>query len=307
MGRRHLFSLSNDGDDEEENNDAKEHANCTADLGAYKSFGSRVLKTEKGLTETELILTARSVTAPMAPSVKPISEYIMKENGDSKSIFIDNFTSEERQVCFNCEIRHRHFPMKITELIDGTRRSFCSLECMKIARIYNLAPRVKDTVERRWAVSKPLPNRELYKNFFQDEIVESRENLPYSEIGDQNSYPLSDTDVQVEGQYAEDIKFFVLEKERRFRALKRRMRKRRRVVADGIELTLMGKHCKLAPEHHHLWLLAHERKDGVVEKQIKVPKKARRLRPRRAVVMSKFVVPTKARHNCDLVVVQTVE
>mmetsp|Transcript_4864 Transcript_4864/g.6872 ORF Transcript_4864/g.6872 Transcript_4864/m.6872 type:complete len:285 (+) Transcript_4864:2344-3198(+) len=284
MGRRHLFSLSNDGDDEEENNDAKEHANCTADLGAYKSFGSRVLKTEKGLTETELILTARSVTAPMAPSVKPISEYIMKENGDSKSIFIDNFTSEERQVCFNCEIRHRHFPMKITELIDGTRRSFCSLECMKIARIYNLAPRVKDTVERRWAVSKPLPNRELYKNFFQDEIVESRENLPYSEIGDQNSYPLSDTDVQVEGQYAEDIKFFVLEKERRFRALKRRMRKRRRVVAD-----------------------AHERKDGVVEKQIKVPKKARRLRPRRAVVMSKFVVPTKARHNCDLVVVQTVE
>mmetsp|Transcript_17338 Transcript_17338/g.28708 ORF Transcript_17338/g.28708 Transcript_17338/m.28708 type:complete len:119 (+) Transcript_17338:2941-3297(+) len=110
------------------------------------------------------------------------------------------------------------------------------------------------------------------------------ENLPYSEIGDQNSYPLSDTDVQVEGQYAEDIKFFVLEKERRFRALKRRMRKRRRVVAD-----------------------AHERKDGVVEKQIKVPKKARRLHPRRAVVMSKFVVPTKARHNCDLVVVQTIE
>eukprot|EP00465_Bigelowiella_longifila_P011974 CAMPEP_0185256482 /NCGR_PEP_ID=MMETSP1359-20130426/5592_1 /TAXON_ID=552665 /ORGANISM="Bigelowiella longifila, Strain CCMP242" /LENGTH=221 /DNA_ID=CAMNT_0027841085 /DNA_START=465 /DNA_END=1130 /DNA_ORIENTATION=+ len=221
----------------------------------------------------------------MAPSVEPIFECVQKQN-TYQSIFTNGSISDEAKACFNCEIEHSYFPMKTVDLINGTRRVFCSPECMKIAKFYNLAPRVKmmrDSVERRWAVSDPLPNKERYKKFFQDEIVESRENLPYSKFGDQSAYPSSDYDAQVEGQYAEDIKFFVLEKERRFRALKRRLKKRRRAIADE-----------------------HELEDKAFDKQ-KVPKKVRRFRPQRAAVSSKFIVPSKSRHNCNLVVVQTVE
>jgi len=106
----------------------------------------------------------------------------------------------------------------------------------------------------------------------------------------------------VEGQYAEDIKFFVLEKERRFRALKRRLKKRRRAIADGIRMKCS---VNILPECTS-GFLEHELEDKAFDKQ-KVPKKVRRFRPQRAAVSSKFIVPSKSRHNCNLVVVQTVE